>query len=203
MVFAINKIDKPAANPDRIREQLAAMNYLVEEWGGKYQCQEISAKQGINIDELLEKVLLEAELLELKANPKRRAVGSVIESSLDKGRGYVATVLVQNVTLSQGDVVLSGTHYGRVKAMFNERNQKVEHAGPSEPVLILGLDGAPTAGETFNVMETEQEARSIASKREQLKREQDNRTKKGLTLDPPPPFARRRPLLFSRRAHRP
>ena len=191
MVFAINKIDKPGANPDRIREQLAAMNYLVEEWGGKYQCQEISAKQGINIDELLEKVLLEAELLELKANPKRRAVGSVIESSLDKGRGYVATVLVQNGTLSQGDVVLSGTHYGRVKAMFNERNQKVEHAGPSEPVLILGLDGAPTAGETFNVMETEQEARSIASKREQLKREQDNRTKKGLTLDE---LARRRAL---------
>lgn len=191
MVFAINKIDKPAANPDRIREQLAAMNYLVEEWGGKYQCQEISAKQGINIDELLEKVLLEAELLELKANPKRRAVGSIIESSLDKGRGYVATVLVQNGTLSQGDVVLSGTHYGRVKAMFNERNQKVEHAGPSEPVLILGLDGAPTAGETFNVMETEQEARSIASKREQLKREQDNRTKKGLTLDE---LARRRAL---------
>ena len=191
MVFAINKIDKPAANPDRIREQLAAMNYLVEEWGGKYQCQEISAKQGLNIDELLEKVLLEAELLELKANPKRRAVGSVIESSLDKGRGYVATVLVQNGTLSQGDIVLSGTHYGRVKAMFNERNQKVEHAGPSEPVLILGLDGAPTAGETFNVMETEQEARSIASKREQLKREQDNRTKKGLTLDE---LARRRAL---------
>ena len=191
MVFAINKIDKPGANPDRIREQLAAMNYLVEEWGGKYQCQEISAKQGINIDELLEKVLLEAELLELKANPKRRAVGSVIESSLDKGRGYVATVLVQNGTLSQGDVVLSGTHYGRVKAMFNERNQKVEKAGPSEPVLILGLDGAPTAGETFNVMETEQEARSIASKREQLKREQDNRTKKGLTLDE---LARRRAL---------
>ena len=191
MVFAINKIDKPAANPDRIREQLAAMNYLVEEWGGKYQCQEISAKQGINIDELLEKVLLEAELLELKANPKRRAVGSVIESSLDKGRGYVATVLVQNGTLSQGDIVLSGTHYGRVKAMFNERNQKVEKAGPSEPVLILGLDGAPTAGETFNVMETEQEARSIASKREQLKREQDNRTKKGLTLDE---LARRRAL---------
>ena len=191
MVFAINKIDKPGANPDRIREQLAAMNYLVEEWGGKYQCQEISAKQGINIDELLEKVLLEAELLELKANPKRRAVGSVIESSLDKGRGYIATVLVQNGTLSQGDIVLSGTHYGRVKAMFNERNQKVEHAGPSEPVLILGLDGAPTAGETFNVMETEQEARSIAGKREQLKREQDNRTKKGLTLDE---LARRRAL---------
>ena len=191
MVFAINKIDKPAANPDRIREQLAAMNYLVEEWGGKYQCQEISAKKGINIDELLEKVLLEAELLELKANPKRRAVGSVIESSLDKGRGYVATVLVQNGTLSQGDIVLSGTHYGRVKAMFNERNQKVQKAGPSEPVLILGLDGAPTAGETFNVMDTEQEARSIAAKREQLKREQDNRTKKGLTLDE---LARRRAL---------
>ena len=191
MVFAINKIDKPAANPDRIREQLAAMNYLVEEWGGKYQCQEISAKKGINIDELLEKVLLEAELLELKANPKRRAVGSVIESSLDKGRGYVATVLVQSGTLSQGDIVLSGTHYGRVKAMFNERNQKVEKAGPSEPVLILGLDGAPTAGETFNVMDTEQEARSIAAKREQLKREQDNRTKKGLTLDE---LARRRAL---------
>ena len=191
MVFAINKIDKPAANPDRIREQLAAMNYLVEEWGGKYQCQEISAKKGINIDELLEKVLLEAELLELKANPKRRAVGSVIESSLDKGRGYVATVLVQNGTLSQGDIVLSGTHYGRVKAMFNERNQKVDKAGPSEPVLILGLDGAPTAGETFNVMDTEQEARSIAAKREQLKREQDNRTKKGLTLDE---LARRRAL---------
>ena len=191
MVFAINKIDKPAANPDRIREQLAAMNYLVEEWGGKYQCQEISAKKGINIDELLEKVLLEAELLELKANPKRRAVGSVIESSLDKGRGYVATVLVQNGTLSQGDIVLSGTHYGRVKAMFNERNQKVEKAGPSEPVLILGLDGAPTAGETFNVMDTGQEARSIAAKREQLKREQDNRTKKGLTLDE---LARRRAL---------
>jgi len=191
MVFAINKIDKPSANPDRIREQLAAMNYLVEEWGGKYQCQEISAKQGININELLEKVLLEAELLELKANPKRRSVGSVIESSLDKGRGYVATVLVQNGTLRHGDVVLAGTHYGRVKAMFNERNQKVEQAGPSTPVLILGLDGAPTAGETFNVMDTEQEARAIASKREQLKREQDTRTKKGLTLDE---LARRRAL---------
>ena len=191
IVFAFNKIDVQGADPNKIREQLAAMNYLVEEWGGKYQCQEISAKKGINIDELLEKVLLEAELLELKANPKRRAVGSVIESSLDKGRGYVATVLVQNGTLSQGDVVLSGTHYGRVKAMFNERNQKVEKAGPSEPVLILGLDGAPTAGETFNVMDTEQEARSIAAKREQLKREQDNRTKKGLTLDE---LARRRAL---------
>ena len=191
IVFAINKVDKPAANPDRIREQLAAMNYLVEEWGGKYQCQEISAKQGLNIDALLEKVLLEAELLELKANPKRRAVGSIIESSLDKGRGYVAKILVQNGTLAQGDVVLAGTHYGRVKAMFNERDQKVMKAGPSEPVLILGLDGAPTAGETFNVMESEQEARSIASKREQLKREQDNRTKKGLTLDE---LARRRAL---------
>ncbi|MDO4691477.1 MAG: translation initiation factor IF-2 [Porphyromonadaceae bacterium] len=191
IVFAINKIDKPSANPDRIREQLAAMNYLVEEWGGKYQCQEISAKKGINIEELLEKVLLEAELLELKANPKRRAVGSIIESSLDKGRGYVATVMVQNGTLSTGDVVLSGTYFGKVKAMFNERNQRVNSAGPSEPVLVLGLDGAPTAGETFNVMETEQEARSIASKREQLKREQDNRTKKGLTLDE---LARRRAL---------
>lgn len=191
IVFAINKIDKPSANPDRIREQLAAMNYLVEEWGGKYQCQEISAKQGINIEELLEKVLLEAELLELKANPKRRAVGSIIESSLDKGRGYVATVMVQNGTLSTGDVVLTGTYFGKVKAMFNERNQRVTTAGPSTPVLILGLDGAPTAGETFNVMETEQEARSIASKREQLKREQDNRTKKGLTLDE---LARRRAL---------
>ena len=191
MVFAINKIDKPGANPDRIREQLAAMNYLVEEWGGKYQCQEISAKQGINIDALLEKVLLEAELLELKANPKRRAIGSIIESSLDKGRGYVAKVLVQNGTLHQGDIVLAGTHYGRVKAMFNERDKKVNEAGPSAPVLILGLDGAPAAGETFNVMETEQEARSIASKREQLKREQDTRTKKGLTLDE---LARRRAL---------
>ena len=191
MVFAINKIDKPGANPDRIREQLAAMNYLVEEWGGKYQCQEISAKQGINIDALLEKVLLEAELLELKANPNRRAVGSIIDSSLDKGRGYVAKVLVQNGTLRQGDIVLAGTHYGRVKAMFNERDKKVNEAGPSAPVLILGLDGAPAAGETFNVMETEQEARSIANKREQLKREQDTRTKKGLTLDE---LARRRAL---------
>lgn len=191
IVFAINKIDKPAANPDRIREQLAAMNYLVEDWGGKYQCQEISAKQGINIDELLEKVLLEAELLELKANSNRRAIGSVIESSLDKGRGYVTTIMVQNGTLNNGDIVLAGTFFGRVKAMFNERNQKVQQAGPSTPVLILGLNGAPTAGETFNVIETEQEARSIANKREQLKREQDNRTKKGLTLDE---LARRRAL---------
>lgn len=191
IVFAINKIDKPSANPDRIREQLAAMNYLVEEWGGKYQCQEISAKQGLNIDELLEKVLLEAELLELRANPRRRASGSVIESSLDKGRGYVATIMVQNGTLSTGDVLLAGTYFGKVKAMFNERNQRIDKAEPSTPVLVLGLDGAPGAGETFNVMETEQEARSIASKREQLKREQDSRTKKGLTLEE---LARRRAL---------
>lgn len=191
IIFAINKIDKPGANPDRIREQLAAMNYLVEEWGGKYQCQEISAKQGINIDELLEKVLLEAELLELKANPNKKAVGSVIESSLDKGRGYVATMMVQSGTLNMGDIVLVGTHFGKVKAMFNERNQRVQIAGPSTPVLILGLDGAPTAGEVFNVLDSEQEARSIASKREQLKREQDSRTKKGLTLDE---LARRRAL---------
>ena len=191
MVFAINKIDKPGANPDRIREQLAAMNYLVEEWGGKYQCQEISAKQGLNIEELLEKVLLEAEMLELKANPNRKATGSIIESSLDKGRGYVATVMVQNGTLRAGDVVLAGTHFGKVKAMFNERNHRITEAGPSTPVLILGLDGAPTAGETFNVMDTEQEARSIANKREQLKREQDSRTKKGLTLEE---LARRRTL---------
>lgn len=191
IVFAINKIDKPGANPDRIREQLAAMNYLVEEWGGKYQCQEISAKQGLNLDELLEKVLLEAEILELKANPKRRAIGSIIESSLDKGRGYVATMMVQGGTLRVGDIVLSGTHFGKVKAMFNERNQPVDEAGPSTPVLILGLDGAPTAGENFNVMETEQEARAIANKREQFKREQDNRAKRGLTLDE---LARRRAL---------
>ncbi len=191
MVFAINKIDKPGANPDRIREQLAAMNYLVEEWGGKYQCQEISAKQGTNIDELLEKVLLEAELLELKANPNRKASGSIIESSLDKGRGYIATVLVQNGTLRTGDVVLSGSHFGKVKAMFNERNQRVEEVGPSLPVLILGLDGAPTAGEVFNTIDTEQEARSIANKREQLKREMETRTKKGLTLEE---LARRRAM---------
>ncbi len=191
MVFAINKIDKPGANPDRIREQLAAMNYLVEEWGGKYQCQEISAKQGTNIDELLEKVLLEAELLELKANPNRKATGSIIESSLDKGRGYVATVLVQNGTLRTGDIVLSGTHFGKVKAMFNERNKRVEEVGPSLPVLILGLDGAPTAGETFNIIDTEQEARTVANKREQLKREMETRTKKGLTLEE---LARRRAM---------
>ncbi len=178
MVFAINKIDKPAANPDKIKEQLGAMNYLVEEWGGKYQSQDISAKKGIGVDELMEKVLLEAEMLDLKANPDRAAVGSVIESSLDKGRGYVATVLVQNGTLRVGDVILAGTNYGKVKAMFNERNQRVKEAGPSTPVLILGLNGAPQAGDAFNVMETEQEAREIASKREQLQRELSMRTKK-------------------------
>lgn len=178
MVFAINKIDKPAANPDKIKEELANMNYLVEEWGGKYQSQDISAKKGIGVDELMEKVLLEAELLELKANPNRMAVGSVIESSLDKGRGYVATVLVQNGTLKVGDVILAGTHYGKIKAMFNERNQRVKEAGPSTPVLILGMNGAPTAGDAFNVLETEQEAREIAGKREQLQRELGLRTKK-------------------------
>lgn len=183
IVFAINKIDKPHANPDKIKEELANMNYLVEDWGGKYQCQEISAKKGTGVDELLEKVLLEADLLDLKANPKRRAVGSIIESSLDKGRGYVSTVLVENGTLKMGDIVLAGTHYGRIKAMFNERNQRVQEAGPSEPVLILGLNGAPQAGDTFNVLETEQEAREIANRREQLQRELGLRTQKMLTLD--------------------
>ncbi len=183
MVFAINKIDKPTANPDKIKEQLSAMNYLVEEWGGKYQSQDISAKKGLGVDELMEKVLLEAEMLDLKANPDRAAIGSVIESSLDKGRGYVATVLVQNGTLRVGDVVLAGTHYGKIKAMFNERNQRVKEAGPSTPVLILGLNGAPTAGDTFNVLETEQEAREIAGKREQLQRELGLRTKKRLGLE--------------------
>jgi translation initiation factor IF-2 len=183
MVFAINKIDKPGANPEKIKETLAQMNYLVEDWGGKYQSQDVSAKQGIGVRELLEKVLLEAELLDLKANPKRRAFGSVIESSLDKGRGYVVTMLVQNGTLKLGDIVLAGTHYGRVKAMFNEREQKITQAGPSEPVLILGLNGAPQAGDTIHVMETEQEAREIATKREQLQREQTLRTGKRLTLD--------------------
>ncbi|MDE7381174.1 MAG: translation initiation factor IF-2 [Muribaculaceae bacterium] len=178
MVFAINKIDKPAANPDKIKEQLANMNYLVEEWGGKYQSQDISAKKGLGVDELMEKVLLEAEMLDLKANPNRLAIGSVIESSLDKGRGYVATVLVQNGTLHTGDVILAGTHYGKIRAMFNERNQRINEAGPATPVLILGLNGAPTAGDTFNVLETEQEAREIASKREQLQRELGLRTKK-------------------------
>lgn len=183
IVFAINKVDKPAANPDKIKETLANMNYLVEEWGGKYQSQDISAKKGTGVDELLEKVLLEAEMLELKANPSRRAVGSIIESTLDKGRGYVATVLVQNGTLRMGDIVLAGTHHGRIKAMFNERNQRIQEAGPAEPVLILGLNGAPQAGDTFNVMESEQEAREIANKREQLQREQGLRTQKLLTLD--------------------
>ncbi len=178
MVFAINKIDKPTANPDKIKEELANMNYLVEEWGGKYQSQDISAKKGIGVEELMEKVLLEAELLDLKANPDRKAIGSVIESSLDKGRGYVATVLVQNGTLRVGDVILAGTHYGKIKAMFNERNQRVAEAGPSTPVLILGMNGAPTAGDTFNVLDTEQEAREIAGKREQLQRELGLRTKK-------------------------
>ena len=183
IVFAINKIDKPHANPDKIKEELAAMNYLVEEWGGKYQSQDISAKKGIGVPELMEKVLLEAELLDLKANPDRKATGSIIESSLDKGRGYVATVLVQNGTLRVGDTILAGTHFGRVKAMFNERNQRIIEAGPATPALILGLNGAPTAGDTFNVMDTEQEAREIASKREQLQRELGLRTKKFLTLE--------------------
>ena len=183
IVFAINKIDKPAANPDKIKEELANMNYLIEEWGGKYQSQDISAKKGIGVNELLEKVLLEAEMLDLKANPNRRATGSIIESSLDKGRGYVATVLVSNGTLRVGDIVLAGTHYGKVKAMFNERNQRMKEAGPSEPALILGLNGAPAAGDTFHVIETEQEAREIANKREQLQREQGLRTQKMLTLD--------------------
>ena len=183
IVFAINKIDKPNANPDKIKEELAGMNFLVEEWGGKYQSQDISAKKGIGVPELMEKVLLEAEMLELKANPNRKATGSIIESSLDKGRGYVATVLVSNGTLRVGDIVLAGTNYGKVKAMFNERNQRMKEAGPSEPALILGLNGAPAAGDTFHVIETEQEAREIANKREQLQREQGLRTQKMLTLD--------------------
>ena len=183
MVFAINKIDKPGANPDKIREDLANMNLLVEEWGGKYQCQEISAKKGIGVDELLEKVLLEAEMLDLKANPNRKATGSIIESSLDKGRGYVSTVLVSNGTLKVGDVVIAGTAWGKIKAMFNERNQRIEAAGPAEPAIILGLNGAPTAGDSFHVMETEQEARDIANKRVQLQREQSLRTTTKLGLD--------------------
>ena len=183
IVFAINKIDKPTANADKIKEELASMNYLVEEWGGKYQSQDISAKKGLGVKELLEKVLLEAEMLDLKANPNRKATGSIIESSLDKGRGYVATMLVSNGTLQVGDIVLAGTAYGKVKAMFNERNQRLKEAGPSEPVLILGLNGAPAAGDTFHVIDTEQEAREIANKREQLQREQGLRTQKMLTLD--------------------
>lgn len=183
IVFAINKVDKPNANPDKIKEELAAMNFLVEEWGGKYQSQDISAKKGTGVSELLEKVLLEAEMLDLKANPNRKATGSIIESSLDKGRGYVATVLVSNGTLHVGDIVLAGTYYGKVKAMFNERNQRLKEAGPAEPVLILGLNGAPAAGDTFHVFDSDQEAREIANKREQLQREQGLRTQKMLTLD--------------------
>ena len=182
MVFAINKIDKPGANPDKIRDDLANMNLLVEDWGGKYQCQEISAKKGIGVDELMEKVLLEADMLDLKANPNRKGTGTVIESSLDKGRGYVSTVLVSNGTLRQGDIVIAGTSWGRIKAMFNERNQRIDEAGPSTPAIILGLNGAPTAGDTFHVLDTEQEAREIATKREQLQREQGLRTQQRLTL---------------------
>ena len=191
IIFAINKIDKPTANPDKIKEKLASMNYLVEEWGGKYQSQDIAAKKGIGVPELMEKVLLEAEMLDLKANPNRRAVGSIIESQLDKGRGYISTVLVSNGTLRVGDVVVAGINYGRIKAMFNERNQRVQEAKPSEPVVILGLNGAPQAGDNFNVLETEQEAREIATKREQLQREQGLRTTKHLTLEE---IARRRAL---------
>ena len=183
MVFALNKIDKPGANPDKIREDLSQMNLLVEEWGGKYQSQEISAKKGIGVGELLEKVLLEAEMLDLKANPNRRATGSIIESSLDKGRGYVSTVLVSNGTLKVGDNIIAGTHWGRIKAMFNERNQRIQSAGPSEPAIILGLNGAPTAGDSFHVLETEQEVRDIANKREQLQREQGLRTQKTFDLE--------------------
>ena len=183
IVFAINKIDKPGANPDKIKEELAAMNMMVEEWGGKYQSQDISAKKGIGVKELMEKVLLEAEMLELKANPNRRATGTIIESSLDRGRGYLATILVSNGTLKMGDIVLAGSNFGRIKAMFNERGQKLNQAGPAEPVVILGLNGAPAAGDTFHVFETEQEARELANKREQLQREQGLRTQKMLTLD--------------------
>ncbi|MBR5801604.1 MAG: translation initiation factor IF-2, partial [Alistipes sp.] len=182
-VFAINKIDKPAANPEHIKEQLAQMNYLVEEWGGKYQSQDISAKKGINLDKLLEKVLLEAEMLDLKANPNKKAQGSVIESTLDKGRGYVATIMVQSGTLRIGDVLLSGTYTGRVKAMFDENGKKVLEAGPSTPVQVLGLNGAPQAGDSFNVMEDDRSAREIANKREQLQRMQGIMTQKHITLD--------------------
>ena len=183
MVFAINKIDKPGANPDKIREDLANMNLLVEEWGGKYQCQEISAKKGLGVNELLEKVLLEAEMLDLKANPNRKATGSVIESTLDKGRGYVSTVLVSNGTLHQGDIMIAGTSWGKIKAMFNERNQRIQEAGPAEAAIVLGLNGAPTAGDAFHILDTEQEAREIANKRLQLQREQGLRTQKKFTLD--------------------
>ena len=183
IVFAINKCDKPAADPNRIKEELAQLNMLVEDWGGKYQSQEISAKKGMGVEELMEKVLLEAEMLDLKANPNRKATGSIIESTLDKGRGYVATVLVQNGTLKVGDIVVAGTQWGKVKAIFNERNQRIKGVAPAEPALILGLNGAPTAGDTFNVVESEREAREITSKREQLQREQGLRTQKMLTLD--------------------
>jgi translation initiation factor IF-2 len=183
IVFAINKIDKPDANPEKIKEELANLNYLVEDWGGKYQSQEISAKSGLNIDLLLEKVLLEAEILDLKANPNKRAFGTVIESSLDRGRGFIATILVEGGTLRAGDVILAGSYFGHVKAMYNERNQRIEEAGPAMPVLILGLDGAPQAGDTFNVLEDIKEAKDIASKREMLQREQGLRTKKHITLD--------------------
>ena len=182
MVFAINKIDKPGANPDKIREDLAQMNLLVEEWGGKYQCQEISAKKGVGVDDLMDKVLLEADMLDLKANPNRKATGTVIESSLDKGRGYVSTVLVSNGTLHVGDYVIAGTSWGRVKAMFNERNQRIDDVKPAEPAIVLGLNGAPTAGDQFHVLDTEQEVRDIANKREQLQREQSLRTQTRLTL---------------------
>ena len=183
IVFAINKVDKPAADPERIKQELAQMNFLVEDWGGKYQSQDISAKKGIGVNELMEKVLLEAEMLDLKANPNRKATGTIIESSLDKGRGYVATVLVSNGTLKMGDIVIAGTSWGKVKAMFNERNQKMKSAAPAEPVLILGLNGAPQAGVSFHVVETEREAREITGKREQLQREQGVRTAQTLTLD--------------------
>ena len=183
IIFAINKIDKPGANPEKIKEELANMNYLVEDWGGKYQSQDISAKKGIGVEELMEKVLLEADMLDLKANPNRKATGSIIESSLDKGRGYIATVLVDNGTLHVGDIVLAGTHYGKVKAMFNERNVRITESGPSTPALILGLDGAPTAGDKFNVMDTDQEARQIANKREQLQRELSRRTQTRVSLE--------------------
>ena len=183
IIFAINKIDKPGANPEKIKEELAQMNYLVEDWGGKYQSQDISAKKGIGVEELMEKVLLEADMLDLKANPNRKATGSIIESSLDKGRGYIATVLVDNGTLHVGDIVLAGTHYGKVKAMFNERNVRITESGPSTPALILGLDGAPTAGDKFNVMDTDQEARQIANKREQLQRELSRRTQTRVSLE--------------------
>ena len=191
IVFAINKVDKPNANPDKIKEELANMNYLVEEWGGKYQSQDISAKKGTGVEELLEKVLLEAEMLDLKANPDRKAIGSVIESSLDKGRGYTATVLVSNGTLRVGDIMVAGTSYGKIRAMFNERNQRIKEAGPSAPALILGLNGAPTAGDTFNILDTDREAREIANRREQLQRELKERTRRMPGLDD---IARRRAL---------